>query len=142
MTSLLLLVSSALFAQKTMPPALNQIRVEDLKKDLYALADAHFRGRSAGTLDELKAAMWLGEQYRSIGLKPAGDDGTYFQYFTLWRNHLDDRSSIQINGKPLTLWKEVAVSQMANSRLDAPGQMPSKTTSWVATISMEEPMKM
>lgn len=120
MMSLLLLVSSALFAQKTTPPALNQIRTQDLKKDLYSLADAHFRGRSAGTLDELKAAMWLGEQYRSIGLKPAGDDGTYFQYFTLWRNHLDDRSSIEINGKPLQLWKDVAVSQMANAMLNAP----------------------
>ncbi|MPR35483.1 M28 family metallopeptidase [Salmonirosea aquatica] len=118
--SALLFLANTVFAQKTIPPALNSIRTEDLKKDLYALADAHFRGRSAGTLDELKAAMWLGEQYRSIGLKPAGDDGTYFQYFTLWRNHLDDRSSIAINGKALTLWDEVAVSQMANSMLDAP----------------------
>ena len=116
----LLGLASTAFAQKTTPPALNSIRIDDLKKDLYALADAHFRGRSAGTLDELKAAMWLGEQYRSIGLKPAGDDGTYFQYFTLWRNHLDERSIVQINGKTLTLWKEAAVSQMANSTLDAP----------------------
>ena len=57
-------------------------------KDLYALADAHYNGRSAGTLDELKASMWLGEQYRAIGLKPAGDDGTYFQFFNMVRNRV------------------------------------------------------
>ncbi len=117
---LLLFIANSTFAQLNNPPALSAIKIEDLKKDLYALADAHYNGRSAGTLDELKASMWLGEQYRAIGLKPAGDDGTYFQYFTLWRNHLSDNSSIQINNKPLKLWKDVSVSQMANISLDAP----------------------
>lgn len=112
--------SSALVAQQNTPPALGSIRIEDLKSDLKGLADAHFRGRSAGTLDELKAAMWLGEKYRSIGLKPAGDDGTYFQYFTLWRNQLADQTSITLNDKKLTLWKDVAISQMANVQLNAP----------------------
>ena len=117
---LLIFIANSTFAQLNNPPALSTIKIEDLKKDLYALADAHYNGRSAGTLDELKASMWLGEQYRAIGLKPAGDDGTYFQYFTLWRNHLSDNSSIQINNKSLKLWKEVSVSQMANISLDAP----------------------
>ena len=70
--SFLMLIATTSFAQLNNPPALRAIRTEDLKKDLYALADAHYNGRSAGTLDELKASMWLGEQYRAIGLKPAG----------------------------------------------------------------------
>ncbi len=117
---LLLVTTNCLFAQLNNPPGLNLIRTDDLKKDLYSLADAHFNGRSAGTLDELKASMWLAEKYRSIGLKPAGDDGTYFQYFNLWRNHIADNSSIQINTTSLTLWKDVTVSQMANISLNAP----------------------
>ena len=36
-----------MFAQPNNPPGLNLIRVEDLKKDLYELAAAHFNGRSA-----------------------------------------------------------------------------------------------
>lgn len=113
-------MTNTLFAQSNNPPGLNLIRMDDLKKDLYELADAHFKGRSAGTLDELKASMWMAERYRAIGLKPAGDDGTYFQYFSLWRNHIADNSSIQINNTVLTLWKDVTVSQMANISLDAP----------------------
>ncbi len=116
----LLMVTNTLCAQSNNPPGLNLINTEDLKNDLYALADKHFNGRSAGTLDELKASMWLAEKYRSIGLKPAGDDGTYFQYFNLWRNHIADNTSIQINNISLTLWKDVAVSQMANISLNAP----------------------
>jgi hypothetical protein len=109
-----------LFAQLNNPPALSAIKIEDLKKDLYYMADAHFKGRSAGTLDELKAAMWIAEQYRAIGIKPAGDDGTYFQYFTLWRNHITNESTILINNKPFSLWKDAAVAQMANVSIDAP----------------------
>ena len=112
--------SNSLFAQQNTPPALNTIRVEDLKEDLKGLADAHFKGRSAGTLDELKAAMWLADKYRSIGIKPAGDDGTYFQYFNLWRNQISEQTSVSLNDKKLSLWKDVAISQMANVQLNAP----------------------
>lgn len=116
----LLLAAKAVFAQAENPPALSAIREEDLKNDLYALADSHFNGRAAGTLDELKAAMWTAEKYRAIGLKPAGDDGTYFQFFTLWRNQLSERSSIAINDTPLALWQEAAVAQLAHMSLNAP----------------------
>ncbi len=113
-------ISNTLFAQQGTPPALSSIRIEDLKDDLKGLADAHFKGRSAGTLDELKAAVWVAEKYRSIGLKPAGEDGTFFQYFTLWRNQISDQTSISLNDKKLSLWKDVAISQMANIQLNAP----------------------
>lgn len=120
----IIVIAQTVYAQSpqktSAPPALNAIKVADLKKDLYALADAHYRGRSAGTIDELKASMWLGEQYRAIGLLPAGDDGTYFQYFNMWHNHIADISSISINNQSLTLWKDITVSQMAQIQIDAP----------------------
>ena len=113
-------VASTLVAQQNNLPGLNFIKTAELKKDLYEFADAKFKGRSAGTIDELKAAAWLAEKYRAIGIKAAGDDGTYFQYFTLWRNYVSSQSTFYINEKPLTLWKDVAVSQMANMKIDAP----------------------
>jgi hypothetical protein len=122
----MLVIGNLLNAQSTKnilhPPAILSIKREDLKKDLYELADAHFRGRSAGTLDELKASMWIGEKYRALGLKPGGDDGTYFQYFSLWRNVVSDQTTINLNGRQLPLWKEAAIAQMANVRIDAPIQ--------------------
>ena len=102
---LIVVMSGSLLAQNTNPPGLKYIKESELKKDLYALADAHFNGRSAGTLDELKASMWLAEKYRSIGLLPAGDDGTYLQFFNLWRNHISDKSTIKINNVNLKLNK-------------------------------------
>jgi hypothetical protein len=117
---LLLVITAPLIAQTNNPPGLNLIRIEDLKNDLYTLASAHFKGRSAGTIDELKASAWLADQFKTIGLKPAGDDGTYFQFFTLLRKQISDNSNIEINNTSLQLWKDVAVSQMANINLTAP----------------------
>ncbi len=114
----LILMSMSLFAQKNNPPGLELIKESDLKKDLYAFADPHFKGRSAGTLDELKASMWLAEKYREIGLLPMGDDGTYLQFFTMWRNQISDNSFININGVKLNLWKDVTVAQMANKQFN------------------------
>ena len=119
-TNLLFLLALNIFAQPNFPPGLAVIKTFDLKKDLYEFADAKFKGRSAGTIDELKAAAWLAEKYRSIGIKPAGDDGTYFQYFTLWRNYVSPQSTFFIDEKPLQLWKDIAVSQMANINLNDP----------------------
>jgi hypothetical protein len=117
---LIVFMSGSLLAQNANPPGLKYIKESELKKDLYTLADAHFNGRSAGTLDELKASMWLVEKYRSIGLLPAGDDGTYLQFFNLWRNHISDKTVIKINNKTVKLWNEVAVAQMANASIVAP----------------------
>lgn len=101
-------------------PGLALVKQDDLKKDLFELAAAHFRGRSAGTLDELNASVWIAEKFRSIGLEPMGDNGTYFQFFSMWRNRVAENSSFSINNRPLTLWKDVAISQMAHTNLTAP----------------------
>ena len=102
------------------PPGLGTIKLESIKKDMYEMAAPHFRGRSAGTLDELKAGEWLADQYRLIGLKPGGDNGTYMQYFTMWRNRVANSSKITINNKNLTLWSDVLVAQMAGKNINAP----------------------
>src|SRR5258705_132813 len=68
----------------------------------------------------MKSAALLAEKYRVIGLKPAGDDKTYFQFFTLLRKQIANNSSIEINNTPLILWKDVAVSQMADINLNQP----------------------
>lgn len=114
------LISTVVQAQTKNPPGLSYIKKEELKRDLYALADARFMGRSAGTLNELKASAWLGEEFRKIGLQPGGDDGTYFQFFTIWRNVLSPASFVQINGLPQAIWKDVLVMQPATMQLDDP----------------------
>ncbi|MCC9169042.1 M28 family peptidase [Pontibacter harenae] len=109
--------TSSADAPATSPPALDAIREDQLREDLFALASDDMRGKRAGTTDELRAAAWVAEQARKAGLEPAGDDGTYFQFFPLRRTHMADISQIQINGKSLKLWQEAWVTSPATSNL-------------------------
>ena len=63
-------------------PAIAAIRPSEIEEDLAGLTDDRFRGREAGTPDELKASVWLAEKARKAGLVPAGEDGTFFQFFS------------------------------------------------------------
>ncbi len=104
----------------TQPPGLSAIRQQDIKADIYTMADDHFRGREAGTPDELKAAVWLADKARAAGLAPGGDDGTYFQFFSMWRNRISSFSTASLGDHPLPLWTDVLIPQTATASVDAP----------------------
>jgi hypothetical protein len=104
------------------PPAaaMAAIREADLKRDLYALAGDAMRGREAGTLDELRASMWIADQLRAIGVKPAGDDGTYFQWWNMRRTRISTvASAVRLGTAALVLWKDVTPT--GNAEGDATG---------------------
>jgi hypothetical protein len=96
------------------------IREAEIKSDLNALAGDHFRGREAGTLDELKASVWLAEKARQAGLEPAGDDGTWFQWWPLHRTRLSSASTVSIGSTTLSYPSEVVVFPLATASIDAP----------------------
>jgi hypothetical protein len=102
------------------PPLVAAIKEADLRNDLFAMADDHFRGREAGTLDELKVSVWWAEKLKAIGLKPAGDDGTYFQFFPMQRNRISPASTVTIGNRSLILWKDVLIAQTAPAKVSAP----------------------
>jgi hypothetical protein len=90
------------------PRAIREIREADLRRDLFAMASPAMRGREGGTLDELRAAIWVAEQYRRIGLEPAGDDGTWFQWFNIIRTRVSVTASrATIVGQSMALFGDV-----------------------------------
>jgi hypothetical protein len=104
----------------TTPPALDAIREDDLKRDIFYLASDAMRGREAGTLDEMRASMWVAKAAREAGLEPAGDDGTYFQFWPMRRVRLSDASRIAVGGRPLALWRDVVVTAPVTTSVDLP----------------------
>jgi len=102
------------------PPAIAAVRDDELRRDVFALAAPAMRGREAGTLDELRAAAWVAERAREAGLQPAGDDGTYFQWWPMRRVRVDDRSRAALDGAPLALGREAVVVAPVDSALDLP----------------------
>src|SRR5262249_32266617 len=80
---------------------IDRITEADLKADLFTLAGDAMRGGGGGTIDELNASMWIAERCRAIGLQPAGDNGTYFQFFPLERSRVSPSSQVALGGKNL-----------------------------------------
>jgi hypothetical protein len=108
-TPLLLgLLTTAGAAQPAPSSALRAIRESDLRRDLFAMASPAMRGREGGTLDEMRASIWVAEQYRRLGLAPMGDDGTYFQWFHIVRTRVSvAASSITLGGQSLPLFDAI-----------------------------------
>jgi len=121
----LLAFSPSLLAQAKKKAAssgngMSAIREADIKRDLFALAGDHFRGREAGSLDELKASVWIAEQLRAMGLEPAGDDGTFFQFFHIQRTRITETSRLIIGSRQFTHGQDAFLLAPAIASVDAP----------------------
>jgi Zn-dependent M28 family amino/carboxypeptidase len=58
---------------------MNAIDAEKIRATVKYLADDKLEGRGTGQKGGDLAADWIAEQFKSYGLQPAGDNGTYFQ---------------------------------------------------------------
>jgi len=105
---------------------IERIREAEIKADLFALAGDDTRGREGGTLDELTASAWIAERARAAGLLPAGDNGTYFQFFPLERFRVSASSSVTLAGKALRLGTDVVTDAVVLADVDAPTVLVSQ----------------
>jgi hypothetical protein len=99
---------------------IERIREADIKADLFTLASDAMRGREAGTLDELNASTWIAERARAAGLQPAGDNGTYFQFFPIERLRVSVTSTVTLNGTSLAMGRDVVPDSAIFATVDAP----------------------
>lgn len=56
---------------------------EDIRAHIEYLASDQLKGREAGTAQEAIAANYIADQFRDMGLQPAGNSNTYFQEFSV-----------------------------------------------------------
>jgi Peptidase family M28 len=103
------------------PAAINAIREADLKRDLYIMGGDAMRGREAGTIDEMRASMWVADQMKKIGLEPLGDMGSWFQWWNMRRTRISTTSSsVHLNGAPMTLWTDITPTTNTTADVSAP----------------------
>jgi hypothetical protein len=66
-------------AAQNVAPAIESIRQDDLKADLYFLASDAMKGRLTNTPENLIAAEWVKARFQRLGLKPAAP-GYFHEY--------------------------------------------------------------
>lgn len=117
---------------------IDRIREADLKKDLFALAGDAMRGREGGTLDEMTASAWVAERAREAGLVPAGDNGTFFQFFPLERMRISPGSTVTLGGTPLRMGLDVVPDALAVATVDAPAMVAADSLEGLAALPLKD----
>jgi peptidase M28-like protein/PDZ domain-containing protein len=78
MLAILATVTAILSAQDTLSPAARRIL-----QDVRYLASDSLAGRQTGSFPMTRAGGYIAGHFRGAGLRPGGDDGGYFQRFTV-----------------------------------------------------------
>lgn len=123
--ALAVLPASALLAAppKAAELANSRITAAEIKAQVRYLASEELGGRGSGTKGNDLAGNFIAQRFRAIGLKPAGEKGTYFQRFSVFTGvKLGPANRVALNsGSPLTLkqdWMPLSFSK--NAAVEAP----------------------
>ncbi|WP_156799088.1 M20/M25/M40 family metallo-hydrolase [Gemmatimonas aurantiaca] len=84
-------------------PTESAITANDLRTRLYQFADDSMSGRRIGERGNWVGTEYIAREFKRMGLKPAGDSGTYFQTLPFGPIGIDSSSAtLTVGGKALT----------------------------------------
>jgi len=94
-TSLLILgvTASALAQSADLKAAAASITPADVTRRIHIIADDSMGGRDTPSPGLEKTAQYVADEFKRFGLKPAGDQGTWFQRYTISRRKIDPAGS-------------------------------------------------
>jgi hypothetical protein len=88
----------------------SDITTADLKHRLTIIADDSMMGRESGSKGDYMAAGYVASEFRRLGLRPAGEGGTYFQTVPFWKATIDPAARLVVHdtilhpGPDFILW--------------------------------------
>lgn len=109
----------------------------DLRERLYKIADDSMGGRATGSPGHIKTTDYIAAELRRLGLKPAGENGTYFQAVPFVKR-TTTVNEISVGGAPLTLRTDflaVPESEKQGNYTDADvvyGGLIDDSTTWIS----------
>jgi hypothetical protein len=111
-------------------PTGTEITPNDLRTRLYGISDDSMEGRAAGSVGNFKTTAYIAAEFRRLGLKPAGDNGTYFQDLPWGPTDVDLATArLTAGGAALTAGTDwVPTAPAAANRLRATVDFPSSPT--------------
>ena len=83
---------------RSVSAAVATITEADFRRRVSMLADDSMRGRATPSPELDKAAAWIASEFERFGLRPGGDNGTFFQRYPIRRTVLDSASTVMVMG--------------------------------------------
>ena len=94
-----LALSTLLAIQHQTTPAINEA---DLKHRLYLIAHDSMGGRPTGSPGHIKVTDYMAAEFKRLGLRPGGENGTYFQNVPFVRR-AGTTTELSVAGAPLAV---------------------------------------
>ena len=105
------------------------ITADQMRKYLTFIASDELEGRDTPSRGLDIASMYIADHLRTWGLKPAGDNGTYFQKFPIRRSKIDTANTrLDLNGQNFTFGDDFLANFTAGS---GSGNVVYAGTGWV-----------
>src|SRR5690242_4007150 len=110
MAVLAITIAPAAFAQKAGNPQTfaNSITPDDLKKHLFIVAGPEMEGRLTATEGQRKAASYIENHFKSLGLLP-GNNGNFQMSYPIFQDSLGS-TALEVNGKAYEMNTDYAVN--------------------------------
>ena len=92
------------------------ITAQQLRNHLEFIASDELEGRDTPSRGLDIAALYIAQHLKSWGVKPAGDNGTYFQKFPLRRNKVNAQDTrLEVNGQSFVYGEDFLASYIPGS---------------------------
>src|SRR4051812_14854250 len=98
-----LLCTIIAYGQKNKKPEqfAKTITAEDLRNRLFIVAGPEMEGRETGSPGQKRAAAYIEDQFKQLGLQP-GNQNNYQLFYDVYQDSLTD-ASLNVNGTSFTL---------------------------------------
>ncbi|MDT5273007.1 MAG: hypothetical protein QOH49_5193 [Acidobacteriota bacterium] len=110
---------SAYFAAER--AAAERITAEGMKEILYVIASDEYAGRDTPSPGQDKAAQFIADRLKKLKVRPAGDNGSYFQHIALTKTEVDrEHSTAQLGERSFRIGVDFLPTGRASGEADAP----------------------
>ncbi|MEY2640446.1 MAG: hypothetical protein RIR90_1928 [Bacteroidota bacterium] len=125
----MLLLSSGLFAQdETAVKYAATVTAADLKTHLTIVAGKEMEGRETATEGQRKAAAYIENHFKSLGLKP-GNGSSYQQMYPVYQDQLTEKK-LSVNGRMFEWDKDFSMNLQSATSIF---QQSAANGSWITT---------
>lgn len=102
------------------PSIADQIRegltIQSIKDTTTALTTPEMEGRGTGQPGGEKAANWIADKFKALGLKPLGDKGSFLQKVGFTETTVDPATSLSVGDTALSYGDDFAFSPAVGNR--------------------------
>ncbi len=101
----------------------DKIKIETIKEATTTLSSAEMEGRGTMQPGGDKAANWIADRFKQLGLKPLGDKDSYHQKVEFKETVATPETSLTIGDEKLDFWSDYGFLPMNNGNKDVSGDM-------------------